>query len=124
MFHVPEKYRWSKGPNASTEADGNNGFFVVPHHRIKGYVFYMQASDGMGWEHVSVSVTESGKRQHRCPTWAEMCWVKSQFWDEEDCVIQYHPAKSEYVNMHPFVLHLWRPIGQEIPIPDKIMVGI
>lgn len=23
-------------------------------------------------------------------------------------VIQIHPAKSEYVNLHPYALHLWR----------------
>lgn len=31
-------------------------------------------------------------------------------------------SKSEYVNCHPFVLHLWRPIKEVIPIPNKLMV--
>ena len=71
----------------------------------------------MGWEHVSVS------RRDRCPTWDEMCLVKALFWDEEDCVIQYHPPRSEYVNNHPNCLHLWRPIGVSLPMPPSIMVG-
>ena len=56
------------------------------------------------WEHVSVS----GNRF--CPNWAEMCWVKDVFWEDEECVVQYHPPKSDHINVHPFVLHLWRPI--------------
>lgn len=70
------------------------------------------------WEHVSIST------QTRCPTWEEMCFVKDLFWDEEDCVVQYHPPKSDYINCHPRCLHLWRPIGLEIPRPPKILVGI
>jgi len=126
MFHVPEKYRERKHPQLkSDESYGNNGFFIIPHPKISGYEIRAQVSDGMKWEHVSISVA-AGRRKdaHRCPTWGEMCYVKSLFWDEQDCVIQFHPAKSEYVNMHQFVLHLWRPIGVTLPIPEKIMIGI
>jgi hypothetical protein len=70
------------------------------------------------WEHVSVSTSRA-----RTPTWAEMCQVKDLFWDEEDCVVQYHPPRSDYVNHHPYVLHLWRPIGVTLPRPPSIMVG-
>lgn len=59
----------------------------------------------------------------RCPTWEEMCWIKGQFWGPEDRVIQYHPPASEYINDHPYCLHLWRPIGAEIPAPPSWMVG-
>lgn len=51
-----------------------------------------------------------------------MCYIKSLFWDDEEVVIQYHPKKSEYVNLHPYCLHLWKPIGIEIPTPPKEMV--
>jgi hypothetical protein len=50
--------------------------------------------------------------------------IKDIFWDEDDCVIQYHPPKEDYIDNHKFCLHLWRPIGVEIPRPPKIMVGI
>jgi hypothetical protein len=76
------------------------------------------ASDGEGWEHVSVSLED------RCPTWDEMCQVKGMFWGDDDCVMQLHPPKSEWVNNHPFCLHLWRPVGVDIPTPPMLMVGI
>lgn len=66
---------------------------------------------GTPWEHVSVSAA------NREPTWAEMCWIKGLFWSEEELVIQYHPPASVYVNVHRHVLHLWRPVGVEVPMP-------
>lgn len=55
-------------------------------------------------EHVSV------KGPKETPRWETMCVIKDLFWDDEDEVIQYHPKKSEYVNMHPRVLHMWREV--------------
>lgn len=119
MFHVPEQFRWKRHPLVpSDESYGNNGFFIIPASAAKRRPqLAVQASDGKGWEHVSVSTPT------RCPTWEEMCFIKSMFWDDEDVVIQYHPAKSDYVNMHPYCLHLWRPTQSEIPTPPSIFVG-
>jgi hypothetical protein len=75
------------------------------------------AANDTGWEHVSVSA------EKRCPTWEEMCWVKDLFWDEHEMAVQYHPPKSEYVNFHPFVLHLWACATMPIPMPPSILVG-
>lgn len=69
-----------------------------------------------GWEHVSVSYP------NRCPTWEEMCTVKDMFWNEEECVVQYHPPKSEYVNNYPYCLHLWRKSGENFETPPKNFV--
>lgn len=49
---------------------------------------------------------------------------KDIFWGPEETVIQYHPPKSEYVNNHPSVLHLWRPTGVDLPLPPSILTGI
>ena len=49
---------------------------------------------------------------------------KDLFWLPEETVVQYHPAKADYVNTHPYVLHLWKQIGSEFPKPPKIFVGI
>jgi hypothetical protein len=114
MFHVPNEYRLTDGELASSNEDGNNGAFTIP---FESFTLNVIVSDGMGWEHVSVSLS------NRTPNWREMCFVKDLFWDEEDVVIQYHPAKSEYVNMHENTLHLWRPVDKDIPIPPKEMVG-
>ena len=99
---------------ASDDSYGNNGAFYL--RGDKKEFLHVIASDGGGWEHVSVS------REDRIPNWREMCHVKDMFWDAEDCVIQYHPPKSKYVNNHKFVLHLWRPIGVDVPMPPLVMV--
>lgn len=120
MFKVPEQYRITNGPMASPANAGNFGGFIVPQNDIQ---FIVIASDGRGWEHVSVHAHLTKLNSKRTPIWGEMCFIKSLFWDEEDTVIQYHPPKSQYVNCHPFVLHLWRPIGISIPLPPSILVG-
>ena len=108
-FHVPEQYRIKKGVMASTSDYGNNGAFHVKN-------FFIMASDSYLWEHVSVSLKK------RTPHWSEMCYIKDIFWDEEDCVMQLHPPKSEYINNNPNTLHLWRPIGLIIPMPPVELV--
>jgi hypothetical protein len=116
MFKVPEEFRIKLG-NLGTDASyGNNGAFAIFHKPTKTDLFCL-ASDGAGWEHVSVST--SG----RCPSWTEMCHIKGLFWGAEDCVIQYHPPESDYVNVHPYCLHLWRQVGFKFPRPPKILVG-
>jgi len=70
-----------------------------------------------GWEHVSVS------GENRCPTWDEMCWVKDLFWEKHEMAVQYHPPESQYVNMHKYCLHIWRPINMTIPMPPLLLVG-
>jgi len=119
MFHVPEKFRVRTGIMGSDITFGNNGAFEVSIvlNKCKQKLFVI-ASDQVGWEHVSVSRTD------RCPLWDEMCAIKDLFWDESDCVIQYHPPHSEYINNHRFCLHLWRPVGIDVIQPPKILVGI
>lgn len=70
-----------------------------------------------GWEHVSVSTNR------RPPNWQEMCWVKDLFWTDEECVVQYHPPRSVYVNDHPYCLHLWRHKSAAFPMPPTCAVG-
>ncbi len=111
---IPNDYRIQGGILGSTDEIGNNGAFTIP---FESFIFHVIASDGMGWEHVSVSLS------HRTPNWREMCFIKALFWDGEDVVIQYHPKKSESVNRYENCLHLWRPVGQEIPTPPKELVG-
>ncbi len=121
MFRVPEECRILKHPTmGSDKSFGNNGAFIIPFFDKKKAIAV--ASDGEGWEHVSVVIKDNGAM--RVPTWSEMCRVKDVFWGDEDAVIQFHPKESEYVNNHPHVLHLWRPIGIDFPRPDKTMVGV
>jgi hypothetical protein len=115
-MQVPEQYRVRSGRMASDARFGNNGAFMVPLKANKQTVAVISSDEG-GWEHVSVSRTD------RCPTWAEMCEVKAMFWGEDVWVLQYHPARADYVNAHPFCLHMWRPVGEYFPTPPAWMVG-
>ena len=110
-----ERYRIRKGDAAIDESYGNNGIFRVPVGTRNCHVI---ASDGLGWEHVSVSFSD------RCPTWGEMCQIKDLFWGDDEAVMQLHPPKAIYVNNHPYCLHLWRPIEEVIPFPPSGLVGI
>lgn len=102
---------------ASDGTYGNNGMFLVA--RRDGSLLCV-VSDGGGWEHVSVSVL----KRNRCPTWTEMCYAKDLFWEKDEVVIQYHPAEAEYISNHDFCLHLWRPVGADLPTPPPIFVGL
>jgi len=95
--------------------DDYNGAFKIklPTSRLE---FAVIVSNGGGWEHVSVSTAE------RCPRWEEMQAIKEIFFHDDEVVMQLHPAKKDYVNNHPYCLHLWRPIYEKIPVPDPVMV--
>lgn len=125
MFHTPNIYRNKVHNRLGTDdSAGNNGYFIIPHNKIINQRMYVIASDGLGWEHVSVSIGSVGMEPKRIPTWYEMCYIKSLFWDEEDAVVQIHPPKSEYINMHEHVLHLWRKCDTDWETPPKILVGV
>lgn len=108
-----EKYRITTGPFASNRDYGFNGWFLIPY---RNFTFKVIISDGGGWDHVSISLKK------RCPNWPEMCHFKDLFFDPEETVIQFHPPKSQYVNAHPFCLHLWRKHGVKIELPPRIML--
>lgn len=103
----PEQYRTHGTPY------DDGGAFIIP---CRGRDLMVIASYGAGWDHVSVSLA------NRTPNWQEMSYVKSLFWNENECVMQLHVAKSDHINIHNHCLHLWRPQKQEIPIPPKFMV--
>jgi len=110
-----ERKRIIAGRGASTATYGMNGAFTL---RYKNKSLFVIASDGGEWDHVSVSL------KSRTPTWEEMCYVKDLFFREDEVVIQYHPAKADYVNNCNTCLHMWRPQNEFIPTPPRIMVGI
>jgi len=114
------KHRVKVGPYGSDQTAGFNGAFMfnVPGEARRVCVI---ASDGLGWQHVSVSFGP----QRGIPGWSLMCVVKDLFWEPEDVVIQIHAARSHWVNNHPGCLHLWRCTdGREQPLPPDICVGI
>lgn len=103
-----------------TGVDGGCGFIRLPRKNKTGFTkASIIWSWGEGWEHVSVSPLNGSM-----PTWEDMCLIKDMFWEDDKCVVQYHPPKSEYVNNMSNCLHLWRPIALEIPIPPSLLVGL
>lgn len=107
---------WSSNPGA------HHGVFYLSRVRTNFVVIASSGDDEIPWEYVSARAIDY--KGERVPTWEEMCWLKSLFWDDEECVIQFHPPKSDYVNNHPHVLHLWKWTLGEIPRPPSIAVGI
>jgi hypothetical protein len=132
-FHVPEASRVREGEMGTTSLYGHNGAFILPSPEA-GWRLFLICSDGTDadaegdlahWEHVSVSARTQGRYgiRTRVPSWKEMAFVKRLCWDEEDVAVEFHPRKSEYVNHHPHVLHLWRWKRGEFPTPPPIAVG-
>jgi hypothetical protein len=99
-------------------ASSDDGLMATLVHPLyKPGAMCIVASNGMGYDHVSVSFAK------RCPTWEEMCMVKDIFFDDVETVIQFHPKKSEYINNHPYCLHLWKKQGENYELPSSIMTG-
>lgn len=96
-------------------ADGGNG--EIHMYQWSGTVIW---SNGGGWEHVSVAPY----KKRITPSWEDMCKIKDIFFRDDECVVQYHPPKSEYVNFVENCLHLWRPINKKLPEPPSILVGL
>lgn len=124
-FKVPNEHRLRSGLYGSDDSLTDGGAFMVPGPslgpsvRPNGRLLRVIAGVGFGWEHVSVSVDA----EQRCPTWEEMDHVKRMFWDDSDCVAQLHVPRSDWINMHPYTLHLWRQVGHEWARPASWMVG-
>lgn len=103
---------------------GRQGFYRIPFCGNDLRVVVSDGSDwtaaglpGPPWEHVSVSL------ETRTPTWDELEFIRSLFWKDDETVIQLHVPKKDHINFHPYCLHLWRPIGLNIPLPPAETVG-
>lgn len=53
------------------------------------------------WRHLSMSL------QTRLPTYEEVKHARQVFFPAEAEVVQVFPPEDEFVNCHPFCLHLW-----------------
>lgn len=67
--------------------------------------------DGRRWIHLSCS------HARRIPRWNELREVKELFLGDF-YAYQVLPPKERYVNIHPHVLHLWRCLDGDPPLPD------
>ena len=133
IFHERlNAFRVRVGALASEDTLGNNGAFDVPAWELgmkSAYKvrFFAVVSDGLGWDHVSISVREKLLRKKyivRIPTWEEMQVITDFFFKPEEVAMQVMMpmANPKRVNFHECVLHLWRPQTVELPLPPKYMV--
>lgn len=67
--------------------------------------------DDRAWLHASVSL------HNRLPTWRELREVKDWIVGPKRPAYQIFPRAEDYVNIHPYVLHLWAPLEGDDPIP-------
>lgn len=98
--------------------DGKDGFGGTFYDKKSRCNLNFIMSWGAGFEHCSVSMPT------RCPSWEQMCAIKDAFWNDNEVCMQLHPAKKDYVNNHPYCLHIWKPINEKIPLPPTILVGL
>jgi hypothetical protein len=113
-----EEGRLLTGPLRSRFGQPHGAFLILgPEDTLLRIISSGTGPHAEGWEHVSVST------EKRTPSWTEMCFVKDHFWREDEVVMQLHPAKADYVNHHPYCLHMWRPLDADIPLPPSNFVG-
>jgi hypothetical protein len=96
-----------------SSGDETCGVFVIP---FQSYELRVIASNGGGWDHLSISLT------NRTPNWKEMEYIKRLFFKPEEMAIQFHVPESKHINVHPNCLHLWRPQNFEIQLPPAEFV--
>jgi hypothetical protein len=104
---VREAYGW--------DGDETCGAFTVP-SPVDRQPLVIMASSGGGWDHVSVS------RRNRVPNWAEMEHIARLFFRDDETAVQFHVPPSDHINIHPNVLHWWRPLDAPLPRPPGIFV--
>ena len=111
------KYRVKNGLWVSKDTDDFGLFFIKYKSSQIPLKVLSSGWKGDEWYHVSVSLP------NRCPTWEEMCFIKELFFGD-NVAIQFHPKKKDYVNNHPYCLHLWCNMKEEIKTPNSNLVGI
>lgn len=95
---------WKKAENRADGASyrSDHGLYVI----ISGIEI-----DHKRWIHVSVS------RKSRLPSWDDLKIVKNLFIGLDKKALQVLPAYKEYINLHPYCLHLWYCLDGD-PVPD------
>lgn len=109
-----QKYRQPDPVTGIVYSEDVDGLYIIAR---RGAVLRVIASDGLGWDHVSVSLA------HRCPTWDEMEFVRGLFFRDDETAMQLSVPASDHISLHPYCLHWWRPQAEAIPRPPNELVG-
>lgn len=116
LDHLRDLDSERKSYNGPNPEPASCGVFRMTQRELKGLLII--ATSAGGWDHVSVS------RKDRCPTWEEMELIKRIFFERDECAMQLHVPVKEHINNHPYCLHIWRPLYEDIPRPPAQFVGI
>jgi hypothetical protein len=73
--------------------------------------------DGRIWVHTS-ACGRRGENSWFLPDWEDMKRVKHDFIGPDRWAYQVFPAEKDYVNKHPYVLHLYALLEGEPALPD------
>lgn len=97
-----------------------NKSFSVPLNDNKE-AFVIASENFMGWDHVSAHIisVESGAL-NRTPNNEEMQFLRNLFFEDEEVVLEFHPAKKDYINNHSYVLHMWRSTDNIFSFPKQV----
>jgi hypothetical protein len=109
------RWRVQTGKYASEDTDGWNGQFTVP---IRGEVYLVMISDGLGWRHLSISNVQ----KKLLPDWHAMARARDLFFADDSWVVQFHPPKEDHIDDHPYCLHLWESLHEPMPHPSFVLV--
>lgn len=72
--------------------------------------------DDIPWLHVSTAWS------NRLPTWDEFRQIRDVFLDDGLIAVQVFPPKAEYINQHPYCLHLYARVDART-VPDLRIIG-
>lgn len=85
--------------------------YVNPKQRLSLIWSVAQEGDGKWWQHISVA------HPARLPTWDELVTIKEWLIGRDVDAYQVIPKRSNYVNIHPNCLHLFRCLEGDV-LPD------
>lgn len=83
----------------------NAGVYKIP---FKNKILRVIAEDSFGCEHISFLAQDIESCNKFTPTREEMNYIYNLFFNEGEVACEYHPKKSDYINLNENVLHLWR----------------
>lgn len=111
-----ESYRIQIAIGKSKYGD-DYGFFIIPFRSNNLKVMVSAGDEQNGWDHVSISLA------NRCPNWEEMEFIKHMFFADDEWAMQLHAPSADHISVHPYCLHIWRPLKEIIPTPPTWMIA-
>lgn len=106
---LPETWARIQGPS------GHIGAWFRRADGLQVCVTEERHPDGVEWMHVSVA------RRSRLPSWEDVKVVRNLFLNPDAEAFQMLPPQAEYVNTHPYALHMWSRLDGSRVMPHSRM---